>query len=165
MTEIVEVTPGDWAEFREIRLRALADAPDAFGMTLARGQETTEDGWRSRLDTDDPILLVRDGGTAVAMGGGWRPPEEPGSMMIWGMWTAPGSRGCGHAEALVAHLLAWAREHGIADVTLHVAEGNDAARRIYERCGFVATGQWEPLRAGSPLQIELLRMDLLRRSA
>lgn len=154
---IVDVSPGDWEEFREIRLRALADAPDAFGMTHAAALEQTEDAWRSRLDTDDPILLVRDGGTAVAMGGAWRPPDTPGSMMIWGMWTAPEARGRGHAEALVGHLLQWAREHGITDVSLHVTKGNDAARHIYERCGFSSTGQWEPLREGSPLRIELLR--------
>ena len=154
---IVDVTPEDWAEFREIRLRALADAPDAFGMTLTGALEQTESAWRSRLDTDDPILVVRAGGTAVAMGGGWRSPGAPGSMMIWGMWTAPEARRRGHAEALVGHLIAWARKHDITDVALHVTEGNDAARRIYERAGFVPTGQWEPLRETSPLRIELLR--------
>lgn len=154
---IVDVTPDDWAEFREIRLRALADAPDSFGMTLAGALEQTEEAWRSRLDTEDPILLVRERGTTVAMGGGWRPPDAPGSMMIWGMWTSPDARGRGHAAALVGHLLTWAREHDITGVSLHVTEGNDAARRIYERCGFVATGQWEPLRETSPLRIELLR--------
>lgn len=39
---IVAVVPEDWVEFREIRLRALADAPDAFGVTLAEAQEQTE---------------------------------------------------------------------------------------------------------------------------
>lgn len=70
---IVAVTPEDWVEFREIRLRALADAPDAFGATLAEAQEQTEEGWRSRLASEAPILLVRDGGKAVAMGGAWLP--------------------------------------------------------------------------------------------
>lgn len=160
---IVDVSPEDWAEFRGIRLRALSDAPDAFGMTLADALEQTEDAWRSRLDTDHPILLVRDDGNAVAMGGGWLPPDAPGSMMIWGMWTAPEARGRGHAAALVGHLLTWAREHDITDVALHVTEGNDAARRIYERLGFVATGQWETLRESSPLRIELLRRALAPR--
>lgn len=154
---IVDVSLEDWAEFREIRLRALADAPEAFGVTHADALEQPEEDWRSRLDTDDPIRLLREDGTAVAMGAGWCPPDQPNSMVIWGMWTAPGSRGRGHAEALVSHLLAWARQHDITGVALHVAEGNDAARRIYERCGFVATGHWEPLREGSPLSIELLR--------
>jgi hypothetical protein len=34
----------------------------------------------------------------------------------------------------------------------HVTEGNDAARRLYEQCGFEGTGQWEPLREGSHSQ-------------
>lgn len=154
---IADVSPEDWAEFREIRLRALADAPEAFGVTHADALEQPAEAWRSRLDTDDPIRLLREGGNAVAMGAGWLPSDQPSSMMIWGMWTAPVARGRGYAEALVSHLLAWAREHDITEVALHVAEGNDVARRIYERCGFVATGHWEPLREGSPLSIELLR--------
>lgn len=158
MTEIVEVSPEDWAEFREIRLRALGDSPDSFGMTLAGALTQTEDAWRSRLDTTDPILLVREGGVAVAMGGGWAPAEQPGRMMIWGMWTAPEARGRGHGRAIVRHLLAWGRAHEITDVTLHVTEGNDGARRLYEQCGFRSTGEWEPLREGSPLRIELLRL-------
>lgn len=157
MIEIVDVTPEDWAEFREIRLRALADSPDSFGMTHAAAVELAADAWRSRLDTTDPILLVREDGAAVAMGGGWAPADHPGQMMIWGMWTAPEARGHGHGQAIVQHLLAWGRTNDISEVSLHVTEGNDGARRLYEQCGFRATGEWEPLREGSPLKIELLR--------
>ena len=32
------------------------------------------------------------------------------------------------------------------------------ARKLYEDFGFVPTGQWEPLREGMALQIELLRL-------
>ena len=38
-----------------------------------------------------------------------------------------------------------------------MTEGNDRARALYERRGFVSTGKWELLRDGSELSIELLR--------
>ena len=55
-------------------MRALADAPTAFGMTLADAEEQPEDVWRGRLGQGDPILAVRDDDRLVAMGGGWHPP-------------------------------------------------------------------------------------------
>jgi RimJ/RimL family protein N-acetyltransferase len=154
---IDQLEPRDWREFRDIRLRALGDAPDAFSMTLADAEHLTEDGWRRRLSTPDPILVVRDGGTPIAMAGGWVPSEQHDQMVVWGMWTAPEARGHGHARSLVAWLLDWASQRDITTVELHVTEGNDAARRLYEQCGFEATGEWEPLREGSDLRIELLR--------
>lgn len=159
MTTIERLGPDDWREFREIRTRALADAPTAFSMTLADAEEQTEEKWRSRLAQGDPILAVRDGDRLVAMGAGWHPPGDPDRMMVWGMWTAPEARGHDHARSLLSWLLDHARERGITTVDLHVSEGNDPARRLYEHCGFEATGEWEPLREGSDLRIELMRRE------
>jgi ribosomal protein S18 acetylase RimI-like enzyme len=161
MATIVRLGPDDWQEFREIRVRALADAPMAFGMTLADAEKNTETHWRARLDQGDPVLGVReqdDRPGLVAMGAGWHPPAQPDRMMVWGMWSAPEARGRGHASALLAWLVEHARARGVTTVELHVTEGNDDARRLYEQRGFVATGEWEPLREGSPLKIELMRL-------
>jgi len=46
-------------------------------------------------------------------------------------------------------------------VLLWVTDGNSSARRLYERAGFVDTGEQEPLRPGSPLT--KCEMELLRR--
>lgn len=158
MGTIERLRPDDWQELREIRLRALADAPTAFGMTLGDAEQQAEDTWRGRLDQGDPILAVRDEERFVAMGAGWHPPEDSGRMMVWGMWTAPEARGLGHAGALLGWLVGHARTRGVTTVELHVTEGNDGARRLYEGQGFVATGEWTPLREGSDLRIELLRL-------
>lgn len=162
---IVELGPADWEEFRAIRLRALADAPDSFGATLAAAEQQSEEMWRDRLSTSCPILVVRDQGEAVAMGGAWVAPDDADRMWIWGMWTAPEARGLGHGRSLVMWLLDWASARSISVAELHATEGNDTARGLYETCGFVATGEWEPLREGSELKIELLRRTAPPRAA
>lgn len=158
MATIERLGPDDWQDFREIRLRALADAPTAFGMTLADVEAQSEDAWQGRLRQGDPILAVREDDRLVAMGAGWLPPDEPDRMMVWGMWTAPEARGRGYARVLLDRLVDHARARGARTVELHVTEGNDIARRLYEDCGFLATGEWTPLREGSRLRIELLRL-------
>jgi ribosomal protein S18 acetylase RimI-like enzyme len=66
------------------------------------------------------------------------------------LWVAPGERGSGLGRRLVETACAWIEACGASRVELDVTEGNPAAA-LYERLGFVATGQRRPLRAGSPL--------------
>jgi ribosomal protein S18 acetylase RimI-like enzyme len=150
MSELRRIEPDDWALFREIRLRSLAESPDAFGSTLEREQGFAEDDWRRRLT--GPVYVVTDPGP-VAVGGIF---DEGGTLHVWGMWTDPAHRGRGHARRILDALIA-----PDAAAVLDVNVTNDAARAAYERYGFVGTGEIEPLRPGSEQQME--RMVLRRR--
>src|SRR5688572_29657461 len=94
--EVLRVRPDDWEAWRDLRLRALAESPDAFGSTYDRELAMTEDLWRDRLKTG-PRVLVLVGGAAVALGGGF--PRD-GELMVFGMWTDPAHRRRGHANAV-----------------------------------------------------------------
>jgi ribosomal protein S18 acetylase RimI-like enzyme len=135
----------DWADFRDIRLRSLADSPDAFGSTLEREQAFTEADWRHRLS--GPVYVVYDP-TPVAIGGIF---DNAGTPHVWGMWTDPAHRGRGHARAILDALIPPAT---VAQLDVNVTNGG--ARTTYERYGFVATGELEPLRPGSDQRIELM---------
>lgn len=154
MISIVTAGPDDWRAVREVRLRALADSPDAFGVTLQEALAQTEAVWRDRLRGSNPTLLALDEDRPVGMGGGFLPPGTDVAW-IWGMWIAPERRGTGLGRRIVDELVRWAQGTGRV-VHLHVAEGNDRARALYVSSGFVATGQWEPLRDESPVLIEEL---------
>jgi predicted GNAT family acetyltransferase len=145
MSELRQLGPDDWADFRDIRLRALADSPDAFGSTLEREAEYGEAEWRRRLT--GPVYVVDDP-RPVAVGGVF---DNAGTPHVWGMWTDPAHRGRGHARRILDALIAPG-----APAQLDVNIDNGGARTAYERYGFVGTGQLEPLRPGSTQRIELM---------
>jgi len=147
----VRLVDGDaWPAWRDIRLRALRDSPDACGSTLQREEAFTEDDWRARLDGTGPAVLgyADDPHHAVTMGAGW--PYEAGRLMIVAMWTDPAHRGRRLATRVLDLLVDWAGRHDRRP-DLWVADDNPAAHRLYERYGFVANGDREPLRDGSAL--------------
>lgn len=153
-TEVRRVDGDDWELWREIRLRSLLDSPDAFGSTYDAELGFAEADWRQRLKRGPRVLVLADD-RPVAMGGGFPLPGH--RLMVFGMWTDPAHRGRGHARAVLDVVVGWARERGLA-VELHVNVANPAARTAYERYGFVATGELEPLRPGSDQRIELMRL-------
>ena len=62
--------------------------------------------------------------------------EQPGRLHIVDISLVPASRGLGIGTAILADVIAQAREQGRA-VSIHVEKTNPA-RRLYERLGFVA---------------------------
>lgn len=139
------LTADEWPMWREIRLRSLIDAPDAYGSTLPREQAFTEADWRERMGSS-PVLLL-DGERAVAMGAAWR--EQPGWIMVVGMWTEPAYRGRGLAGQILDLLVETARVED-RRVCLWVTQSSAAARSAYERYGFVSTGEVEPIDSDRP---------------
>ncbi|RYP85906.1 GNAT family N-acetyltransferase [Nocardioides guangzhouensis] len=136
--------PDDWEAWRDLRLRSLAADPDAFGSTFAREQVFGEETWRERL-SGLSVIGAFDG-TPAALGGAFE--FRPGFMQVVAMWTDPAYRGLGLASSVLDLVVRSATAAGHR-VVLEVARGNDRARAVYERYGFVATGQSEPIRPGA----------------
>jgi ribosomal protein S18 acetylase RimI-like enzyme len=67
------------------------------------------------------------------------------------MWTDPAHRGRGHARRILDALIPPG-----TSAQLDVNITNVGARKAYERYGFVATGDVEPLRPGSEMVIQLM---------
>jgi ribosomal protein S18 acetylase RimI-like enzyme len=132
--------PAQWATVREVRLAALADAPEAFGSTLDRELGLGEAQWRERIARAPWFLARREdqpvGLVALVPG----PPDSTEAWHLMSMWVSPQVRGGGVADQLVAAALAHVRASGGSSVTLWVAIGNDRARGFYQRMGFRPTG-------------------------
>ncbi|MGH9003336.1 MAG: GNAT family N-acetyltransferase [Acidimicrobiia bacterium] len=136
------LTPDDTDILRDVRLRALRDAPDAFWATYDREAAYSADDWRRWLST--AALFVAEDGTgapAAGMAGGLADPRNPGVALLISMWVDPGHRGTGLADGLVAAVTDWAAAKELPTVRLNVVEHNDRARRCYLRLGFTPTGR------------------------
>jgi len=136
---IERLRPGDGARLRAIRLRALADAPEAFGSTLAESELRPPEDWEAQV-VALPTFVWRDGDADVGMIRGAPHDGDPAAGYLISLWVAPEARGRGVGAALVGEVVAWARGSGLQRLNLDVGAHNAAARRLYERQGFVATG-------------------------
>lgn len=145
--EITRLGSEDWERFREVRLEALAEAPEAFGSRHADWVEAPAERWRSRL-TQVPLTLVAQEGSEVLGVVSGNPTGEDWVELI-SMWVAPQARGLRVARQLIDAVVDWAAEQG-RSTYLMVRSDNVRARRTYERAGFVDTRVPEGLAPGEP---------------
>lgn len=155
----------EWPLYRSLRLRSLADAPAAFGSTLAAEQERKDDDWAWRLGLAassgrDLPLLAEVNGLPAGLAWAKFDAHDPRVVNLFQMWVAPESRGQGVAAALLSRALEWAGARKASAMQLGVMEGNDAARRLYERMGFAAAGVPEPARPGDARLEQMMRRAL-----
>jgi ribosomal protein S18 acetylase RimI-like enzyme len=177
--EVRRLHPGDWAAVREIRLIALAQAPDAFASTLEREQAFDEGEWRRRLEQTayfgawdarpEPGLtgLVATFPEAQAQpqpqpqaqatdaSGAARTGPAGSTWHLVAMWVSPGHRGQGIADRLVSAVCDLARARGGTQVALWVADANPRAQAVYRRLGFRLSGERGILRPGAAGQPDL----------
>ncbi len=152
----LRLVPDQWPTWREVRLASLADAPHAYGSTLAAEQAFDEAQWRHRLGPDNGVAVVAMlGDRVVGAVAAYTPPGADAALLV-AMWVRPGTRGKGVGDALVGEILAWAAETGWPRVELNVVDDNTAARRLFERNGFVPTGVRAPLESDPAATTEIL---------
>ena len=155
----------DWSLYRSVRLRSLADSPDAFGSTWALEHAQPDLHWIDRLrlgatsDLDAP-LIAEVSGSPAGLVWGRIDPATPSVAHIYQMWVAPESRGAGVGTALMTAVIAWAQDAKAEIAELRVTSGDSPARRLYERCGFRAVGESTPLRQGSVLTAQPMQLSL-----
>jgi GNAT superfamily N-acetyltransferase len=126
--EVRQMQSADWKELREVRLRALADAPGAFASTLEREAAYPDDVWRQRAQGGPAStnFIVRQDGAGVGMAAVIAEPA-PGRMQLVGMWVDPHHRRRGVAQALIAEVVRWSRDHRARELLAWVAEDNTVA--------------------------------------
>jgi len=155
----------EWPAYRALRLRALADAPDAFSTMLDTQQELPPETWAARLSAaaasgKDCPLVAELHGERVGMAWTKVDADDPAIVNLFQMWVAPEARGQGVAAALLAEAVRWSGARGAQALQLGVNCANLPAVRLYERAGFVETGLREPFRPGAAMTEQRMRLEL-----
>ena len=163
--EIRRVGADEGRELRDLRLRALLDAPDAFTVTYDEGSSLPDaywTDWATELAEGGPSfgLVAEREGRWIGMAVGAPHRDHTGDALLYGMWVDPLARGAGVARGLVEGVVAWARSSGFPVLWLRVALSNDAAVRLYTQCGFTDAGLRLPLREGSDIDTMSMTIDL-----
>lgn len=137
--KIVRLTVGDEWRLREIRLRALADSPDAFATTFVEASTQPFKEWQHQLERLATFIAVA-GGRDIGIARGGRHDAQADAAVLMSMWVAPETRRQGIAVALVDSVITWARTEGFGRLVLEVTETNAPAIELYANTGFVTTG-------------------------
>jgi GNAT superfamily N-acetyltransferase len=140
------VRAGEGPRLRELRMRAMAEAPGAFGSTAEHEVEQSDEHWSDLADGGEKagVYVAIDADSWIGMAAGRWFDHERGVVQLWGMWVEPGRRGERIGERLVGSVRGWATTHGARFMRLGVIDGSPAIP-FYERLGFVLTGETKPL--------------------
>jgi ribosomal protein S18 acetylase RimI-like enzyme len=142
------LAPPDLDAYRALRLRGLAEHPEAFTSSAAEEADRPAGALARRLAADparphDAVFGAFDGAALVGLCGVDVDMREKVRHKghVFGMYVPSEHAGRGIGGALVGRVIAHARAAGLAQLVLTVTAGNDAARRVYERAGFGVCGR------------------------
>ena len=147
---------------RELRLRALQEAPDSFGETsaevAARPLSYWEDLTRSVTESGPHVMfLAHEGNDVVGSIYGLLDRDQNEAGRVGGMWVEAVWRRRGVGRALLQAVFSWAREQKLTRLGLWAPAHSPAARALYGQAGFRETGKRRAL-PGNP-SLEIIEME------
>src|SRR5438067_1084868 len=119
----------EWRAYRDLRLRALADSPDAFGSTLAAEQASSDEQWSARLArgvaSDTDVALAAELNDRL-VGLAWVKLEalDQNVAHVYQMWVAPNFRRRGAGRMLLRSAIGWAKAASAKALVLAVTCGD-----------------------------------------
>jgi ribosomal protein S18 acetylase RimI-like enzyme len=149
----------DWETYRQMRLAALKESPQAFVSTYDEELAYDEDFWRLRMRRSTRLLAARDDQSLGILSLGDALPVDDDSDLqpnervgeLFGMWVDPQGRGTGVAWRLVDAAAVEARVQRRTHLMLWVAVDNGRAVAFYSSYGFRPSDSRRPVRTDETL--------------
>lgn len=146
LVEIVHLSANDWREFKELRLKALKDEPQAFGKSYEEAAKDSDDAWKSRLESAGSgrswSVFARVNGKLVGMIGAGIHSDEPDKVWIHATYVDSDYRGRDIAKKLMQTILEEIESVSPDKIVkLGVNKEQIAAVELYKQFGFKVTGE------------------------
>lgn len=155
MTALTVRTLGedDWQTYRDVRLSALQDSPEAFAATASGEKQVDEQEWRDRMNRSRRLLATDDDGNPVGVVSlriDRHDDEDTPYGELFGLWVSPTARGTGVAVDLLEAVLEQARKDTLGAVLYWVGTDNARGVAFASGHGFRPTDFRRPMNPGSP---------------
>jgi GNAT superfamily N-acetyltransferase len=138
--EVRRLTLRDWAVLRDVRLRALTAATDAFGNRHADETKFEDHHWKRLCASAAWWAVVRDE-RVIGLAAGLRRVEALDEPELFAVWVDPDARRRGAGSLLVRAATDWASASRASSMTIWVPADDAAARRLVAQQGFEPTGE------------------------
>jgi GNAT superfamily N-acetyltransferase len=135
----------DWQTYRQVRLAALKEAPDAFVSGYDDEVGYDEDFWRLRMSRSTRLVAVDGVDRAIGIVSVGQSSDEDVAE-LFGMWVEPPMRGAGVARALTESAARHALETGHRAIKLWVPADHGRAVAFFSSHGFRPTDERRPMR-------------------
>jgi GNAT superfamily N-acetyltransferase len=138
---VERIRPDEWQVLRDIRLRSLLDAPEAFGQRYDEAVNTPDSEWSANAQASSAgsrrvWFLARDGEDGSPIGVVQARRRPPNDCLLFSMWVAPDARRLGVGKMLIDAVRDWSADWGARRIVLWVLAANEPAMRFYDRIGF-----------------------------
>jgi ribosomal protein S18 acetylase RimI-like enzyme len=149
-----------WTWLRDIRLTALKDSPEAFLSNYERELAYIESDWLAEFRRGEWTVCLRHAEPIGLIGATSELGTPPNKRYLEYMWVSPLYRRDGVAADMLENVLERLASSGVDTIMLWTLDGNEPARRFYEKCGFTSTGTRQKL-AEDPERCEELMRRIL----
>ena len=156
MTETRALRQDEWALLSGMRLYALKDSPGSFLSSYEREQEYREDEWRAEFSRGEWTVADQQGAPVGLLGTTRDRNIPPDERYLEYLWVSPEFRRRGVASILINEAVQRLRQDGVSTLWLWVLDGNEPARRLYQKHGFVPVDLQQPVRHNSRHYEELM---------
>ena len=162
--EILKLPVDTWSQYRELRLRALKEDPEAFSSSYAMERQQPEEFWKKRLSDAERgerswLLFARRDDKLIGMIGAYMEGDATETAKVISVYVPREERGNGISRRLMEEML-----RVLSDVPmlkkarLDVNVSQLAAICLYRRFGFRETGR-KPAVTGAGEAVEQLVME------
>lgn len=141
MKIIRRIRIGEFDLFKQIRLRALKEAPYAFSSTYESALQRSEESWREQADnsaqgSDRATFITFSDDAPVGIAALYRVENQINVGAMLQVWVAPEHRGTGVARDLIDAIFEWAGENNFRMILSRIRDGNIRAQKFYTKYGF-----------------------------